>query len=145
MSGKIEAKNKKVSPVGEDFDDVVVEQLRNDPAFRVEYIKSMVNETNPQLLVMSLQRVVEAIGGVGIVAKATGLNRTNLYRVLSGTVSPEYITLSKILDFIGMHFTVEINKKPQMNKNPAVVYRTQRLGFVVVKEGRGKFKHQVVK
>lgn len=109
MSAKTETKTK--SPIGGDFDELVIDELRRDHAFRAEYLKRMVSETDPQMLVMSLQRVVEAVGGVGIVAEGTGLNRQNLYRALSGTVSPEYITLSKILNFVGMHFTVEKNKK----------------------------------
>ena len=112
MSTKTEVKNRIKSPIGEDFDDVVIEELRNDVGFREEYIKKMVSETDPKMLVIALQRVVEAVGGVGIVAQGTGLNRTHLYPVLSGSASPEYITLSKILKFVGMHFTVERDKKP---------------------------------
>lgn len=112
MTDKSTMKKKVNSPVGEDFDSFVIEELRRDPAFREEYIKDMVSESDPKMLIIALQRVVDVVGGVSAVAEATGLSRTGLYRTLSGEVSPDYISMTKILEFVGMHFTVERNKKP---------------------------------
>jgi|WetSurMetagenome_2_1015567.scaffolds.fasta_scaffold944642_1 probable addiction module antidote protein len=100
-------------PTERNFDDLVVEQLRKDVKFREEYIKQTLEEDDPQSLILCLRRLVNAVGGVGLVAKETGFNRTQLYRTLSEHGRPEYLTLNKILSFLGMHFTVESNKRRQ--------------------------------
>jgi len=99
------------SPIGSAFDETIIQMLRDDPAFREEYIKETLKEDDPQMLVLSLRKVIDAIGGVSALSKETGLNRTQLYRTLSKQGKPEYFTLTRILEYLGLHFSIERNKK----------------------------------
>jgi probable addiction module antidote protein len=109
------------SPVGSDFNDTVIQMLREDVAFREEYIKETLSEKDPQALIISLRRIIDAVGGIGWLSKQTGLNRTQLYRTVSKDGKPEYFTLTKILNVMGMHFTVERNSKKRSKLAKSVV------------------------
>lgn len=112
-AGEAMKKNKQTSAKGRTLDETVVEMLKNDPAFREEYIRQMLKEDDPQMLVLSLRKVVAAIGGFAPLARETGLNRTQLYRTLSEDGKPEFLTLAAILRFLGMHFTIERDHKAE--------------------------------
>jgi probable addiction module antidote protein len=102
---------KRKSPAGSTFNETVIQMLKNDPAFREEYIRETLKEDDPQMLILSLRKVIDAMGGVGVLSKETNLNRTQLYRTLSKQGKPEYFTLTRILNYLGLHFSVERNKK----------------------------------
>jgi probable addiction module antidote protein len=85
--------------------------LRNDSAFREEYIKETLKEDDPQMLILSLRKVIDAIGGISVLSRETKLNRAQLYRTLSPHGQPEYFTLTRILAYLGLHFSVERNQK----------------------------------
>ncbi|MCF6767384.1 putative addiction module antidote protein [Thiotrichales bacterium 19S11-10] len=55
---------------------------------------------------LALKHVVEAQGGIGILAKKTGLDRTHLYRVLSSQGNPRFLTLGHILKALGFKLSV---------------------------------------
>jgi DNA-binding phage protein len=58
------------------------------------------------MLALGLRDFVEALGGMGKLAKETGLNRQNLYKVLSGKVCPDLPTLLKIINFAGFELSI---------------------------------------
>lgn len=99
------------SPAGSTFDETIIQMLKHDPAFREEYIKETLREDDPQMLILSLRKVIDAIGGVSTLSRKTRLNRTQLYRTLSKRGKPEYFTLTRILEYLGLHFSVERNQK----------------------------------
>ena len=45
-------------------------------------------------------------------ARKTGLNRENLYRVLSEQGNPELNSLEKLLKGVGLRLAVEVDQKP---------------------------------
>lgn len=53
-------------------------------------------------LMLAIQRVAEAKGGITKLAEETQLNRQNLYRIFSNKISPRFDTLSKILRALGI-------------------------------------------
>jgi probable addiction module antidote protein len=102
---------KKYSPEGREFKDSVVQELREDTAFREEYLKDLLREQELPMIAIGLRDLVEALGGVGVVSKGTGLNRQNLYKALSGNVRPDFPTIMKIINYAGYNLSVDKQKK----------------------------------
>lgn len=48
------------------------------------YLEAALEGDDPRVFLMALKDVAEAYGGLAKLAKTTGLNRENLYRMLSG-------------------------------------------------------------
>lgn len=61
-----------------------------------------------QTFMFALKNVVEAQGGVGLLSKKTGLDRTHLYRILSNKGNPRFLTLGHILKALGFRLSVSI-------------------------------------
>ena len=90
-------------------DEAVIRQLRNNPAFAVEYLKAALEDADePEVLLVALRRVAEARGGVAKVAKAAGIERESLYRALSAHGNPRLSTLVAVTKAIGLKLTVEL-------------------------------------
>jgi len=60
--------------------------------------------------------VIDALGGMTQIARHTGLNRENLYRVLSAQGNPELNSLEKLLKGMGLRLAVEVD--PELNHAP---------------------------
>jgi probable addiction module antidote protein len=121
------------SSLGTSFDEMMVQMLRKDPAFREEYIRQSVEEGDPQALLDCLRHVVDAVGGIGALSKDIGLNRSQLYRTLSKEGRPEFSTVTKVLRWLGLHLTVERDRKKVTGvREPRKPYRAK------VKNAKGK-------
>ena len=82
MKNRSRPKPKDITSVPDD--ECVVQELRNDPQFAVEYLKVALEDSkNPGILLIALRRIAEARGGIAKVAKAAGIERESLYRALS--------------------------------------------------------------
>jgi probable addiction module antidote protein len=81
-------------------DEAVVRELRKDPEFAAEYLKAA-------LELIALRHVAEARGGLAKVAKAAGIERESLYRVLSKRGNPRLSTLVAVTKAMGLKLTVE--------------------------------------
>ncbi len=57
-------------------------------------------------LMVAIRNVTNAQGGVAQLAQRTGLNRENLFRVLSGKSNPRWDTLEAILGGLGYRLSV---------------------------------------
>ena len=89
-------------------DEAVIRQLRDNPAFAVEYLKAALEDADePEVLLVALRRVAEARGGVAKVAKAAGIERESLYRALSVHGTPRLSTLVAVTKAVGLKLTVE--------------------------------------
>jgi probable addiction module antidote protein len=89
-------------------DEAVIRELRDNPAFAVEYLKAALDEADePEVLLVALRRIAEARGGVAKVAKAAGLERESLYRALSARGNPRLSTLVAVTRAVGLRLTVE--------------------------------------
>ncbi len=110
-------KKKKVyGPQGSTLDEMIIENLKNDEAFREEYLKGLLLEQDINLLARSLRPVVDLLGGIGKLAKATGLGRQNLYKALSGNHRLEFSTLVKILSFAGYDLSLQRKSKGKKHR-----------------------------
>jgi probable addiction module antidote protein len=89
-------------------EDAIVQKLRKDRAFAVEYLKAALDDTEePQVLLIALRQVAEAQGGIAKVAKAAGIERESLYRALSPRGNPRFSTLIAVTKALGLTLTVE--------------------------------------
>lgn len=89
------------------FDDYLVELLRKDEKFREAYLNEALNDDDSRVSLGMLSNVAEAMGGIGWLAKTTGLNRQNLYKALSGKRDPSYSTVEGIIHGFGFKMKVE--------------------------------------
>jgi probable addiction module antidote protein len=89
-------------------DECVIQELRDDPEFAIEYLKVAFEDVeNPGVLLIALRRIAEARGGIAKVAKAAGIERESLYRALSAKGNPRLSTLRAVTRAVGLRLTVE--------------------------------------
>jgi len=89
-------------------DDAIVEELRENPKFAVEYLKAALEDQDePGVLLIAMRHIAEARGGIAKVAKAAGIQRESLYRALSPRGNPRLSTLVAVAKAVGLKLTVE--------------------------------------
>lgn len=92
--------------------------LRKDlqnPKFAAGYLNAAAEDEYPEVFMLALRNVVDAHGGVGAIAKKTGLGRQQLYKTLSRKGNPEFRTLRALLKATGFVLTV-VPKAPPSAK-----------------------------
>lgn len=78
-----------------------------DPEYAVEYIRQALEDDDLTFMLLSLRNVAEACGGLGKLAKKAGLNRTQVYEILSEKGNPSLPKLKSILKALGFELTVK--------------------------------------
>jgi probable addiction module antidote protein len=81
--------------------DYLMKHLKN-PAEASAYLNSVAEDGNVQFLLIAIRNVVEAQGGIGVLAKKTKLARTTLYKTLSDQGNPGFTMLDAILKTYGI-------------------------------------------
>ena len=89
-----------------------------DPTQASSYLNCVAEDDDVKFFMEGLRDVVEAQGGIGKLAKQTGLSRTTLYKTLSEDGNPEYATLKTILDVYNLQISI-IPKKDSGGKKAA--------------------------
>ena len=86
-------------------DDWLKVQLA-DVEFAAEYLNAASADNDPATYLAALRKVVEARGGIAVVAEKTHLSRETLYRTLSSRGNPTIRTLNAVLKATGLRFGV---------------------------------------
>ena len=94
-----------------DYTKVLLESLK-DREEAVGYLNACFQDSE-EVFLLGLRNVVEAQGGVGELAKLTGLNRENLYRILSEQGNPKLSSLLEILNALGFQFKIDIEAEKE--------------------------------
>lgn len=89
-------------------DDWLMVELAN-AEFAAEYLNAASEDDDPASYLAALRKVVEARGGIAVVAEKTHLSRETLYRTLSVRGNPTIRTLSAVLKATGLKFGVSPN------------------------------------
>jgi probable addiction module antidote protein len=92
-----------------DYQPFLLESLRNPAeaaAFINLAIKDALVDNDMPLFLLCLRDVVEAQGGMTKVARLAGINRENLYRILSKDGNPEFRRLTQLLSAMGLRITI---------------------------------------
>ena len=83
------------------WEECLIEHLKNRE-MAVGYINLAIEDEDPRMFLLAVKHVVMAQkGGMTEVAKKTGLNRQNLYRMLSLNGNPSWKSLKVIFDLLG--------------------------------------------
>jgi probable addiction module antidote protein len=93
-------------PKSRSFQDQLIETLR-DPEEAAAYLSAAFEEPDRELFLLALRNVADAQGGLSRLAEISGLNRENLYRMLSDRGNPEFYSLVTLLDALGFQLVVE--------------------------------------
>lgn len=93
-----------------DYTNGLLVQLR-DPELVFGYLNEAIKEDDQRVFLIALRDVVMAQkGGMAGVAKRTGLNRQNLYRILSMDGNPRWNNLKANFDVLGLMVCLEYKK-----------------------------------
>jgi len=88
-------------------DEAMAEQFRNDPAYAVELLNTILEDGEQGELLIVLRQMAKAFGGVQEIAERANLNPTQLYRTLSEEGNPALSSLTAILKAMGLRLAVE--------------------------------------
>jgi len=82
----------------------------SDPKEAAAYLDAALEEGDRPAFLLAIRNVIDARGGMTQMARQTGLNRENLYRVLSERGNPEINSLEKLLKGLGLRLAVEVDR-----------------------------------
>ena len=88
-------------------DEAMAEVFRDDPAYALELLDSILEEGDQGELLIALRQLTRAFGGVQGVAEKANLNPTQLYRTLSEQGNPELSSLVAVLKAMGLRLAVK--------------------------------------
>ena len=96
-----------------------LERLR-DPAYAAEYINAAMEAGDSAAFLLALRKVVEA-RTVNSVACEAGVSRESVYRMLSETGNPCYLSLLGILKASGLRFRIQPARDGSPENEPTSV------------------------
>ncbi len=102
-------KQKKTCPASRAYEEGLDERLKN-PEHAMGYLNAILEENDPDLLLLGLRDVARAYGFTHI-AEATGLNRESLYKALSKGRNPRFATVMDVLSAMGCRIRLEPAKR----------------------------------
>ena len=88
-------------------DESMAELFQEDPAYALELLNSILQDSEQGELLIALRQMTKAFGGVQRVAEKANLNPTQLYRTLSPEGNPALSSLAAILKAMGLRLAVE--------------------------------------
>ena len=101
---------KKTKNTGISHDELIIEHLKEDEKFAVEYLKIAIEEATDEvgrLVLLSAIRQIAKARGIAKIARAAGIKRESLSRALSQKGNPRFDTLYAIIHALGLRLTVE--------------------------------------
>jgi probable addiction module antidote protein len=96
-----------MAPRDKAHDEAMAEMYRDDPAFAMELLNSILEDGDQSELLIALRQMAKAFGGVTAVAESAHLNPTQLYRTLSPGGNPALSSISAILKAMGLRLAVQ--------------------------------------
>lgn len=96
----------------------LLEDLR-DPEEAAAYLNAALEDDDPRIFLLALRHVTEALG-MSQVSRDSGLNRENLYRMLSSNGNPQLNSLHMLLRSIGLRLAIQPDQ-PQSVSGAAAV------------------------
>jgi probable addiction module antidote protein len=91
------------------YQDYLIESLKN-PEEAAGYLNVALSSGDVSVFLLALQNVVQAHGGITMLASKIHKSRTSLYKSLSETGNPYLKSANEILSAMDMHLAVMPNK-----------------------------------
>jgi probable addiction module antidote protein len=88
-------------------DDAMAEMLRDDLAYAVQLLNSILEDGDQRELLMTLRQMAKAFGGMQNIADSAQLSPAQLYRTLSSEMNPLLSSLSAILKAMGLRLAIQ--------------------------------------
>ena len=92
-----------------DYQVSLIDRLA-DPIEAAAYLDAALEDGDRAVFLLAIRNVIQAFGGMTQISRRTGLNRENLYRVLSEQGNPELNSLEKLLKALGLRLAVEVDQ-----------------------------------
>ena len=92
-----------------DYQVSLIERLA-DPIEAAAYLDAALEDGDRAVFLLAIRNVIQAFGGMTQISRRTGLNRENLYRVLSEQGNTELNSLEKLLKALGLRLAVEVDQ-----------------------------------
>ena len=86
---------------------IILKKIFRIPLRPREYLNAALEDGSPEVFLLALKDVAQA-KGIAEIARATNLNRENLYRILSHKGNPKLKSLSSVLHSVGLKLCVEV-------------------------------------
>ena len=109
----MKARQKKAYPASRPYEEDLDKRLKN-PEYAIEYLNAILDENDPDLLLLGLRDVARAYGFTHI-AKTASLNRESLYKALSKGRNPRIGTIMDVLSAMGCRIRLELAKRGRRN------------------------------
>ena len=106
---EMKERRKKIYPASRAYEEGLDKRLK-DPEYAIAYLNVILEENDPDLLLLGLRDVARAYGFTQI-AGSTGLNRESLYKALSKGRNPRIGTVMNVLSAIGCSIRLEPAKR----------------------------------
>jgi probable addiction module antidote protein len=87
------------------YKDDLLKELK-DPEYAATYLAQALESGDQATFLLALRDVVEAGGGVTVVARQAHIQRESLYKALSNRGNPRLTTLQGILKSVGLRIAV---------------------------------------
>ncbi|MGK7957313.1 MAG: addiction module antidote protein [Crocosphaera sp.] len=78
-----------------------------DPEYAAIYLNDALHEGSPEEFYLALRNVIRANQGMSQVATSTELGRESLYKALSESGNPQFSTVQKIVESLGLQISIE--------------------------------------
>lgn len=88
------------------YREVLLERLK-DPSEAAAYLNAALQDDDTRVFLVALRDIVDANGGISMLAKETELNRETLYKTLSMRGNPTIENLILMLDTLGFELQVK--------------------------------------
>lgn len=109
----VKGKEDSALPAAVDHNDAMIAELRADPEYAEIYLQTAFEEIYEQggvgAFLIALRQVIEARGGVGEIARKSGINRQHVYRALSKDGNPTINTITELTRAAGVRLTAHQN------------------------------------
>ena len=89
------------------YRDGLLNDLKN-PGEAAAYLNAALEDGSQEIFMLALRDVADSLG-ISDLSKKSGLNRENMYRILSEKGNPKIGSLSVLLESMGFKLAVEVN------------------------------------